>query len=93
MLKKTPAKADWLPWEQVKALGADALTVAGAEAIVERPAVAGAPSARRQVIGGRVLTDQGWELANLADIDLDPAHRAGHRRAARRRTTSSGPPI
>ena len=24
------------------------------------------------VIGGRVLTDQGWELSHLADIDLDP---------------------
>jgi sporulation protein YlmC with PRC-barrel domain len=73
VLKKTPAKADWLAWEQVNALGTDALTVAGADAIVERPALSGPLLRAGKVIGGRVLSDQGWELANLADIDLDPA--------------------
>ena len=73
VLKKTPAKADWLPWEQVKALGADAVTVETAEAIVDRGAVAGHPLRADKIIGGRVLTNQGWELANLADVELDPA--------------------
>jgi sporulation protein YlmC with PRC-barrel domain len=73
VLKKTPAKADWLAWEQVNALGADALTVAGADAIVERPTLSGPLLRAGKVIGGRVLSDQGWELADLADIDLDVA--------------------
>ena len=38
LLKKTPAKADWLAWERVNAVGADALTVASVDAIGDRPA-------------------------------------------------------
>jgi len=72
VLKKTPAKADWLAWEQVKALGPDALTVASADALADRPATLGHPLRADHVVGGRVLTDQGWELAHLADLDVDP---------------------
>jgi sporulation protein YlmC with PRC-barrel domain len=72
VLKKTPAKADWLPWEHVNAVGADAVTVANAGAIVDRGTLAGHPLRADKVIGGRVLTNQGWEQANLADVDLDP---------------------
>jgi sporulation protein YlmC with PRC-barrel domain len=73
VLKKTPAKADWLPWDRINALGADAMTVAGVDAIADWSAALGHPLRADHVIGGRVLTDQGWELAHLADIDLDPA--------------------
>lgn len=73
VLKKTPAKADWLPWEQVNAVGTDAVTVANAEVIVDRSALSGHPLRGDKVIGGRVLTNQGWEQATLADIDFDPA--------------------
>jgi sporulation protein YlmC with PRC-barrel domain len=73
LLKKSPVKADWLPWERVNALGADALTVASVDAIAERPAALGRPLRADHVIGGRVLTEQGWERPHLADVDLDPA--------------------
>jgi sporulation protein YlmC with PRC-barrel domain len=73
VLKKTPAKADWLPWEQVNAVGADAVTVANAEAIVDRGALSGHPLRADKVVGGRVLTNQGWEQSSLADVDFDPA--------------------
>ena len=72
VLKKTPVKADWLAWQHVSALGADALTVASADAIGEREA-SGRLLRSDHVIGGRVLSDQGWELANLADIEFDAA--------------------
>jgi sporulation protein YlmC with PRC-barrel domain len=73
VLKKTPGKADWLAWDQINALGADALTVAGADTLTVRADSAGLLLRGSKVIGGRVLTNQGWELANLAEIDLDPA--------------------
>jgi uncharacterized protein YrrD len=72
VLKKTPAKADWLAWDRINALGADALTVATADAVSDRSDLSGHLLRADKVIGGRVLTDQGWELANLADVDLDP---------------------
>jgi uncharacterized protein YrrD len=73
VLKKTPTKADWLAWDNVNALGADALTVAGADSVTVRDDTSGRLLRGNKVLGGRVLTDQGWELAHLTDIDLDPA--------------------
>ena len=75
-LRKTPGKPSWLGWDHVKALGADAVTVPSVEAITELPAERGRLLRADKVIGGRVLTDQGVELAHLADVDLDPA--TGH---------------
>jgi sporulation protein YlmC with PRC-barrel domain len=68
VLKKTPAKADWLAWDKVSALGADAVTVANADAITDRGEQAG-----RRLRSDHVVGNQGWELASLADLELDPA--------------------
>jgi sporulation protein YlmC with PRC-barrel domain len=73
VLKKTPAKADWLAWDRVSALGADAVTVASADALTDRGELTGRLLRSDHVVGGRVLSNQGWELASLADIELDPA--------------------
>jgi sporulation protein YlmC with PRC-barrel domain len=73
VLKKTPGKGDWLAWERINALGTDAVTVATADAVGDRGDVSGRLLRSDKVIGGRVLSDHGWELPNLADVDLDPA--------------------
>jgi sporulation protein YlmC with PRC-barrel domain len=72
-LRKTPGKVSWLGWDQVKAVGADAVTVPGLDAVTERPTDGGRLLRGDKVIGGRVLTDQGVALAHLADVDIDPA--------------------
>jgi sporulation protein YlmC with PRC-barrel domain len=72
-LRKTPGKETWLPWDGLKALGADAATIEGTDAIVIGPDETAPPALTRgKVIGGRVLTDQGLSLGTLADIDVDP---------------------
>jgi hypothetical protein len=54
-------------------LGADAATVEGTEAVVIGPDETAAPALLRgKVIGGRVLSDQGLLLGNLADVEVDP---------------------
>jgi len=72
-LSKTSSRNTWLSWEQVAAVGADAVTVPN-DSVLREPAAE--PSGRRlradKVLGGRVLTDEGYELANLTDIDFDP---------------------
>lgn len=72
-LRKTPGKVSWLGWDQVKAVGADAVTVPSVDAITERPAGGGRLLRADKVIGGRVLTEQGVALAHLADVDVDPS--------------------
>ena len=72
-LRKTPGKASWLGWDQVKAVGADAVTVDALDAVTEAPADRGRLLRSGKIIGGRVLTDQGVALAHLVDVDLDPS--------------------
>jgi uncharacterized protein YrrD len=72
-LKKTPDDARWLAWDQITALGPDALTAATAAAVTVREDAPGRLLRADGVIGGRVLTDQGMELGALADFELDPA--------------------
>lgn len=71
-LAKTPGRATWLGWERLTAVGADAVTVPDSTVLTEPPAEATAGRLRAgKVLGGRVLTDEGYELADLADVEID----------------------
>ena len=71
-LAKVSGSATWLPWEALRSLGADALTIDGAEALTEPPADERAGLRARRAFGGRVLTDSGHELPSLTNFDVDP---------------------
>jgi sporulation protein YlmC with PRC-barrel domain len=63
---------DWLSWDQITAIGPDAVTIQSAEAV----ATYAADPARRMLrkggaLGGRVLTDQGREVGSLNDVEID----------------------
>ena len=71
VLGKTAGKATWLEWSHLKALGTDAATIDGTDALAAAPEQ-GPPALRKgNVVGGRVLTDQGLELGKLADVEFD----------------------
>jgi sporulation protein YlmC with PRC-barrel domain len=63
---------DWLAWEQISAIGTDAVTIAGADCV---QVYAEDPSRRtlraNGALGGRVLTDQGRDVGPLDDVDID----------------------
>jgi len=61
----------WLSWDAMSALGADALTIDHRDVLTEPPEH-GRGLRAGKVIGGRVLTDSGRELHNLADLEIDP---------------------
>lgn len=68
---KSASSADWLEWQQLSAVGADAVTIETAERITESPDDQ-APGLRGgKALGGRVLTDEGRELGVLDDVDVD----------------------
>jgi sporulation protein YlmC with PRC-barrel domain len=71
-LAKTPGRATWLAWERLTAVGADAVTVPDGTVLTEPPAGSTAGRLRAgKALGGRVLTDEGYELADLADVEID----------------------
>lgn len=73
VLRKTPNKASWLPWDSLKALGVDAATVDNADALADAPGDEVPPALKQQkVISGLVLSDQGLALGTLADVEFEP---------------------
>jgi sporulation protein YlmC with PRC-barrel domain len=70
-LRKTPGKSDWLAWSNIKAIGADAITVESIGALMEQPEGKGRLLLGDDVIGGRVLTDAGVAMSPLADLEFD----------------------
>ena len=71
-LAKTPGRATWLSWERLTAVGADAVTVPDDSVLTDPPTeVTGGRLRADNVLGGRVLTDEGYELAGLADVEID----------------------
>jgi sporulation protein YlmC with PRC-barrel domain len=71
-LTNVKGPAHWLAWEAMNTLGADALTIDRPDVLTEPPEHSRGLRADK-VIGGRVLTDSGRELRNLADLEIDPA--------------------
>jgi sporulation protein YlmC with PRC-barrel domain len=71
LLGKVTGTATWLTWDVMTALGADAITVGSVGELQSAPdGVSGVKSAK--VLGGRVLTSEGRQVAALVDFDLDP---------------------
>src|SRR5680860_1282577 len=66
-LRKTPGRQNWLAWDQLHALGPDAATIGGLDALSDAPTDA-VLLREGGVIGRRVLTDGGVELGALADV-------------------------
>lgn len=70
-LSKTSGPSKWLAWDDVKAVGADAVTIERQEQVGDESAGLGRGVRADKVIGGRLLTDEGRELGALADIEID----------------------
>jgi sporulation protein YlmC with PRC-barrel domain len=70
-LRKTPGKSDWLAWSNIKAIGADAITVESLGALMEQPEGKGRLLLGDDVVSGRVLTDAGVAMSPLADLEFD----------------------
>lgn len=69
---KSSGMGEWLPWEQIKAIGADAVTVQAVDRIGTVPdELPGRWLRADKALGGRVLSDGGRELGTLADVDID----------------------
>jgi uncharacterized protein YrrD len=63
-----------LPWSEVAAVGRNAVMVRDTNALTERddaPIDVGEPATNRNVIGNRVLTDEGVELGIVADLIVE----------------------
>ncbi|MGI8868358.1 MAG: PRC-barrel domain-containing protein [Mycobacteriales bacterium] len=64
---------DTLLWTRITTFGADAVTVPGAEVIIDaNHAVAALSGKDQRLIGKRVLNTAGKDLGPAADVDFDP---------------------
>jgi sporulation protein YlmC with PRC-barrel domain len=68
---------DTLHWEDVKAFGADVVTVASPQVLVDARGRAAELRGRdSELIGKRLLTDAGTEIGRVGDIEFDPVSGA-----------------
>jgi sporulation protein YlmC with PRC-barrel domain len=73
-LKKTPGSGTMLPWSDITAFGADAVTVAGDHLIVdEQGSLAELNSKNHDITKKRILTSTGQQVGIVRDVDFDPA--------------------
>jgi sporulation protein YlmC with PRC-barrel domain len=73
-LKKTPGTGTILPWSDVTAFGADAVTVAGDHLIVaEEGTFAELNSKHHAILKKKILTSGGQQVGTVRDVDFDPA--------------------
>lgn len=72
-LKKTPGTGDMLPWSNITAFGADAVTVTGDERIVaEDGELAELNNKAHVVLKKQILTTGGLRVGTVRDVDFDP---------------------
>jgi|BarGraNGADG00212_1021973.scaffolds.fasta_scaffold102430_1 sporulation protein YlmC with PRC-barrel domain len=72
-LKKTP-KGDTVLWGAISAFGADAVTVPGAEVLLDaNKAVVALSGKDQRLVGKRVLNTAGEDLGAVTDVEFDPA--------------------
>ncbi len=75
-VKKTDA-GDTVLWPRITAFGTDAVTVAGAEAVVDaNDVVADLASKDHRLLGKRILTTAGEDLGPVTDVEFDPTSGA-----------------
>lgn len=73
-LAKTSGDGTALPWANIKAIGADAVTVGSADAIVvPDEELAQLADKAHTMLGKRVLSTAGIEIGTLKDVDFDPS--------------------
>ncbi len=73
LLKKTEGDGELLLWSELTAFGPDAVTVAEASAIrVEDPSVDNLLGKDHELKSKRVLTEDGFELGKVVDVEFDP---------------------
>jgi uncharacterized protein YrrD len=76
-LTKTAGKATLLPWANLTAVGTDAVTVQGADRIVEPDSdLAVLADKHHTLLKKRVLSTAGQQLGTVQDVDFDPASGA-----------------
>lgn len=69
---KSTSAGEWLAWDDIKAVGSDAVTIDAFDRVGAIPAeLPGCWLRGDKALGGRVLSDGGRELGSLTDIDLD----------------------
>lgn len=72
-VKKSHGAGDTVHWEDVIAFGTDAVTVESNDVLVKpRGRAAQLDNKAAEVVGKRILTDEGTEVGTVADIDFDP---------------------
>lgn len=72
-LQKTAGSASYLPWPSITAFGADAVTVAAEDVVVEPDErIAELDGKHHAVHGKRVLTTNGQQIGTVQDVDVDP---------------------
>ncbi|MEJ7651181.1 MAG: PRC-barrel domain-containing protein [Nakamurella sp.] len=73
-LSKTPNAGTVLPWPSIHSFGADAVTIADEDLIVEPdPQLAALDVKQHSIIGKQVLTTEGRKVGSVVDVDFDPA--------------------
>jgi sporulation protein YlmC with PRC-barrel domain len=70
-LSKTPAGPTMLPWGRISAFGSDAVTVPGADVLVEDERLAELAAAAHDLLGKRVLTTEGYFVGTVHDVEFD----------------------
>jgi sporulation protein YlmC with PRC-barrel domain len=73
-LKKTPVTGSLLPWTDITAFGADAVTVASESQIIEEQGQYAELNSKAHVIlKKRILNTAGLQVGTVRDVDFDPA--------------------
>ncbi len=77
---KSTGAGEWLAWDDIKAVGSDAVTIDAVDRVGAIPAeLPGCWLRGDKALGGRVLSDGGRELGSLTDIDLDASRAPSSR--------------
>lgn len=74
-LAKVDGDADLLPWDSIKAIGPDAITIESVARLRQASTAAESKGADQSLdpIGARLLTTSGVELGRVTDIEVDDA--------------------
>lgn len=72
-LAKVDGDADLLPWDSIKAIGPDAITIESVARLRQASSAAESKGTDQSLdpIGARLLTTAGLELGRVADVEVD----------------------
>jgi sporulation protein YlmC with PRC-barrel domain len=73
-VSKSKGEGDFVLWEGLAGLGPDALTVDSADRLADPPAeLKDRAGSKLDLLGRRVLTENGHDLGKVRDVEFDPA--------------------